>query len=237
VQKAPFTDVRVRNAIDMAIDRQQFMETRRLGDKQYLMDTLDRPETPFYDAKNKVPKYDLAGAQKLIDQVVAEQGGKPIQFTVTTFSTSYIVSDAELLQAQLNKLKNVEMKIEVLAATEVIRKYNAGEQQAVIQGPRWNEPAIDMVNWFSSTSNFNYMRYSNPTVDSALKQLVTATDQKTREQLVHQVEQQVLKDAPVVWYLRFPSNGIIDQKTVKNFKAYYDQRYLLDDVWLKAKKG
>jgi peptide/nickel transport system substrate-binding protein len=232
--KAPFTDVRVRRAIAMAIDQKQFNQTRRGGDKGLLIDTLDQPGTPFYDKSITLPKTDLAGAQKLVDQVVAETG-KPIEFTLAVFNTPYIVTDAQLLQAQISKLHNVNMKLDIQASTLLAANFNSGNFQAYTAIPRWGEPATDMVATFLSTSPTNYWKYNNPATDSALTQLQTAPDQKTRTQLVHTAEEQILKDMPVAWYTRYASYRILD-KTLQNVKTYYDQRVLVDDLWIKSKK-
>jgi peptide/nickel transport system substrate-binding protein len=227
---APFNDVRVRHAIDLAIDRSQFNQATHGGSGATLMGALDRPGTAYYDPNISVPKQDLVAAQQLIDQVVA-QTGKPIQFTYTTFNVPNLIADAEDLQAQVSRLKNVQMKLDVVAIAQVTQKYTTGNYQATQFTPRWNVPAIDMVRWFSSTSPFNYMHYSNPQVDADLSQLVTSKDQKTQVRLVQSVEQQVLKDSPVVWYVRFPDWQIYD-KTVQNYQNAYDEVPLLDGVWL-----
>jgi peptide/nickel transport system substrate-binding protein len=235
--KAPFNDVRVRQAINMAIDRQAFNTNRRNGDTSMLMTTTDAPGTPFYDPTVRMPKYDLAGAQKLIDAVVAETG-KPVQFTLTYFNTAqYIVQDAQYLSAQLSKLKNLEITQEPLGASAVVAKYSPGAFQAVlnVNQARWNEPAIDVVNLFQSTSSGNISRYSNPTVDAALNQLVTAADQKTREQLVHTAMAQIVKDAPMAWYTRTPSFAVLD-KSVRGYDIYFDQIPLSDGLWAATNK-
>jgi peptide/nickel transport system substrate-binding protein len=231
---APFNDVRVREAINLALDRTQFNDVRRSGNKALAMTTLDRAGTPYYDPKIALPKTNLAAAQKLIDQVVAETG-KPVSFTLTTYTTQYINLDTQLIQAQLAKVKNLNVAIETLATTSVIQKFTSGDYQAYPTSAfKWVEPAVDMTNSFLSTSATNYMRYNNPTVDAALNQLKTAADPKTQVQLVHQVEQQLLKDVPEALYTRAAGVTLVD-KTVKGFATYFDERTLLDQLWISTK--
>jgi peptide/nickel transport system substrate-binding protein len=232
--KPPFNDPRVRKAIDLALDRKQFNAVRRNSDPSALMTSPEKPGTPFYDARIAVPKYDLAGAQKLIDQVVAETG-KPVTFTITVFSTQYLSQDAEVVQSQLQKLKNVQVNLETLASANAVSKRNTGDFQAIFDLERWNEPSTEFFNYYRSGSAQNFSRYSNPTVDSQLDQLLTATDQKTRSQLLRSAEQQILKDSPVVWWTRYASAQVLD-KTLRDYKQYFDQIALLDNVWIAGKR-
>jgi peptide/nickel transport system substrate-binding protein len=230
--KPPFNDPRVRKAIDLAIDRDHLNQVTRSGSPATLITTLDRQGTTYYDPNIGVPKTDLAAAQKLIDQVVAETG-KPIEFTFTSFNAPNLVTDSQELQAQISKLKNVTMKLDVLASTQVVQAYTTGNYQATQLGLTWNVPAIDMARLFSSTSPFNYTHYSNPQVDAALKQLAATTDKQTQVQLVQSIEKQVLNDAPVAWYTRTPYWQIYD-KSVQNYQNAFDHIPLLNAVWLSS---
>ena len=46
---------------------------------------------------------------------------------------------------------------------------------------------------------------------------------------------QILKDVPVSFYTRYASYTIFS-KAVQNVVLYYDQRFLLDQMWLSNKK-
>jgi peptide/nickel transport system substrate-binding protein len=232
---APFNDVRVRKAFDMAIDRNQFNQLRRNADKNVLMTTIQAKSSPYYDPKNTVPKYDLAGAQKLIDDYVASaNGGKPLDVTLLVFNTPYIIQDYQVFQQQLQKLKNVNITLDIENSANVISKYVAGQYQAYMGIPRWNEPAVDFVNYFKTGSSINYFRYSNPQVDALLTQLQTATDLKTKKQLVSQATALILKDSPVAWYSRFPTTTLIGPK-VRGIKFQFDQIPNIDSLWVTSK--
>jgi peptide/nickel transport system substrate-binding protein len=233
--KPPFDDVRVRQAIDLAVDRQEFNKTLRSVDKSLTMTAIEEPGTPFYNKDVKVPKTNLTEAQKLIDQVVA-QTGKPVQFTLEVYSTPYIMQDAQLIQAQLSRLKNVKVDQEILAAPEMQRRYVSGSYQALTFGLRWTEQTIGLYNNFLSTSALNYWRYKNTTVDNSLTQLLSAASEKDRVRLVRDAEAQLVKDSTAIYYTRYSSFLILD-KTVNAPTIFYDQRVLWGDVSLgKARK-
>jgi ABC-type transport system substrate-binding protein len=230
--KAPFNDPLVRQAFNLAINRSQLLQSCCGGNKAFaLTTTLDKPGTPFYDPKLTIPKYNQAAGQKLIDQVVA-QTGKPIQISLSTFNTAYIVNEMQVVQAQLNQLQNVQVSLDIESPTALVPKLNAGNFQAAWFGaPDWNVPAIDMMPYFLSTSSQNYMRYNNPTVDSALHQLAMTSNRKTQVQLVDTIEAQVLKDVPVIFLLRKPTVALLS-KNVRNLKMFYEAQPLLGDVWM-----
>jgi peptide/nickel transport system substrate-binding protein len=83
--KAPFTDVRVRKAIDLVLNRQQFGQIRRGNDASVVLGTVDAKGSPYFDPKIATPKTNVAAAQKLIDAYIADNGGKPVTFSYTTF--------------------------------------------------------------------------------------------------------------------------------------------------------
>jgi len=236
LSKAPFNDVRVRQAMALAIERKAFVDARRDGDKAFLINTTERPGSPYYDKSLKLPKYNLAEAQKLIDAVDAEQGGKPVTFTILGYVTPYIQLDVQFIQAQLAQLKNLEVKIETAQPAVVISRTGAGDYQAFVQGVRWNDPAIDLTSFFMSNGSQNRTRYNNPAVDVLGRQLLVETDAKEKIRLEHEIVKIVLKDVPSTWWSTYTSTQVLDS-TVKNYVSFFDQRPLLDQVWLgKASK-
>jgi peptide/nickel transport system substrate-binding protein len=234
--KAPFNDARMRQAMALGIDRKHVVDTRRGGDPDLMVTHAVQEGSPYYDASLKLPKYDPAGAQKLIDAYVAEHGGQPVSFTLMNLTAGYGPLDVQEIQAQLLRLKNLDVKLETVQSTTGIARYTAGDYQAYLGGVRWNEPATDLVGWYSSTGGQNVERYSNPTVDALSAQLLVATDQKEKIRLHHDLVQQVLKDVPNIFLTKFISLQIVN-KTVQNFPLYFDQRILSDQATLRKPKG
>jgi peptide/nickel transport system substrate-binding protein len=236
-QAPPFNDVRVRQALSLAIDSAELVRRANVGGDDAVITTVDRKGTPFYDPNLKLPKSDPAAAQKLIDQYVADNGGKPVQFTYLAFPTPALTRVTETIQSTLStKLKNVDMKVEVLAASEVVNRYRVGNYQAATFGVRWVEPAIDVANAFLSTSGLNFFKYNNPAVDTAARQLLVAPDVKTKQQAHETINENVLNDAPIIWLYRFQIFSVADKSIVKNWNLYYDVRPLLDQVWVPKKR-
>jgi peptide/nickel transport system substrate-binding protein len=228
--RPPFNDVRVRQAVQLAIDRVQYNKAARGGFPDLVMNTLDEPSSPYYDANLKVPDTNLKKAQQLIDQVVAETG-KPIEFTYSVYAIGLYTTAAEQIQAQLARLKNITMKVDAANPIEVVRRQTTGEYEAASSSIRWQDPAIDLPTQFMSTSTLNFLRYNNPEVDAALNQLTSATDAKAKKAAHVAVLEHVVKDSPMAWLGRFRIWYVMD-RTVQGWNGYYDNRVNLDDVWL-----
>jgi peptide/nickel transport system substrate-binding protein len=230
VTKPPFNDLRVRQAVSLALNTKQFAQVRRNGDSHFVFDTLDLKGTPYYDKSIAIPKTDLSAAQKLIDAYVAENGGKPVTFELLAYNVAYIAQDTQVLQQQLQQLKNVQVSVTTIVSSDALARVVAGNFQAfTTTAGKWNDPALGMVTLFKTGGSANYSRYSNPTVDSALDQLQATTDQKTKTQLTHNIERTVLKDVPLTWFARSFSSTVVD-KTVRNWQVYFDNFPLLDSV-------
>jgi peptide/nickel transport system substrate-binding protein len=238
VTKAPFNDIRVRQAISLTLSSKEIVQRSGDGDATWVMSTIDEKFSPFYNPKLKLPKTNVAEAQKLIDSYVADNGGKPVSWTHLSLSTLTHQRIATAIQAILtSRLKNVDMKLDIQSSVTGVPRQAAGDFQSTLQGPRWTDPSLDDASWFSSTSTLNYMRYSNPTVDSAVKQLQTAVDIKAKQQAHDAIIQQVLKDVPVVWVTRFRTYYAYDKTQVKNFQQFYELRPLLEEVWMTKAKS
>jgi peptide/nickel transport system substrate-binding protein len=234
--KPPFNDIRVRQAMSLVLDSAEIVQRADFGDSTTVMKSVDEKFSPYYNPKLKLPKTDTAAAQKLIDSYVADNGGKPVDFTYLALNVGPHLRIAQAMQAIItSKLKNVNESIEILDPTVGVPKYTSGNYQATLGNGRWTDPSLDDPAIFQSTSTLNIARYSNPTVDAALKQLQTTTDQKVKQQAHDTVVENVLKDVPIVWVTRMQTYYAIQKSAVKDWKMFFELRPLIEDVNLSQK--
>jgi peptide/nickel transport system substrate-binding protein len=226
--KPPFNNLLAREAINQAINRNEFNQARRNGNPEFAVPTLTVQGSVFYDPSVTVPQGNLAQAQQLVNQYVS-QTGHPLSFTLSAFNVGYIAQDVEELQAQLSQLKNVQVKLNIEAVPQLIKDNTVGNIEASTTPVRWNVPAIDMVSWFLSTGAENYAHYSG--ADATIKQLISTSSVQAQKPLVTQIEKDVLTDVPYSWFAQEVSALALD-KTVKNAHVYFDAQILLDDVWV-----
>jgi peptide/nickel transport system substrate-binding protein len=239
MSKPPFNDIRVRKAMSLVLDSQEVVQRSDFGDATTVVKTVDEKTSPYYNPKLTLPKSNVAEAQKLIDSYVADNGGKPVDFSYLALNVQTHIRIANAMQAMItSKLKNVNESIEVLDVVTGVPKIASGNfQAALISTSIWADPVLDDPSIFRSTSGANYMKYNNPAVDAALNEITTTTDPKARQQAHDTVIENVLKDVPLVWVARAQTYYVVDKAAVKGWSMYYLLRPLIEDVYMTKPKS
>jgi peptide/nickel transport system substrate-binding protein len=212
--KAPFNDVRARQAIAYAFDTKALNGAVYTGAAE-TVSTLFPKGSQYYDASIMQLKTNDKKAQALFDQLAAE--GKPVDFTLSSTNTPQYVGSGQWLQTKLAGFKNVTMKLAPLLSgslTTVILQ--PGNFQAVLFPPKM-VVAADFVQYFQTGSARNYGKYSNPTMDAAIRKATTAKDAAARVNAVKEVQELLVKEVPDYFYVRDP-NFIVQNKTIKGHK-------------------
>src|SRR5207253_605905 len=103
VTKAPFDDIRARQAVAYALNPDAINKTNYAG-LSVPSGSFFQKSSPWYDpAQLTQAKPNAKKAQALLDELAA--AGKPLSFTILGGITGY--NDATLMQAQLSQFKNI----------------------------------------------------------------------------------------------------------------------------------
>ncbi|NVN87265.1 MAG: ABC transporter substrate-binding protein [Rhodopseudomonas sp.] len=206
-KKKPLDDVRVRQAIGFAANR-DFIIDKLMGGKATASTGPIAPGSLLEEKKVETYKFDLAKATKLLD----EAGLKPdAEGTRATLTIDYIPGAdeqqrniAEYLRSQLKK---VGLKIEVRAASDfptwAQRVANHDFDLTMDTVFNWGDPVIGVDRTYL-TSNIrkgiiwsNTQQYSNPKVDEILAKAATETSPEKRKALYSEFQKIVVSDAPI----------------------------------------
>jgi peptide/nickel transport system substrate-binding protein len=228
--KAPFDDVRIRKAIITAIPRDVLAKDILNNSEPAVFFSV--PGTPWHSPNSALPKYDLAAAQKLIDEYDAEKGG-PVTFTMLAFQQTLDQDRAKFILSQLNQLKNLKVDIQVNDSPTNIGKVLGGD----FQWSSWGFPAVEpepgIYNAAKTNSGFNYSKYSNAEVDKLLDAARASTDNTLRYENYKKVFDQLAKDLPFFPYI-VTQNSFVCSPKLQGCSVYEDGILRFDLLWRKG---
>lgn len=203
LDKNPLRDVRVRQAISMAINREAI--------KERVMEGLSEPTNNLVpvtlfgnNPALKVVKYDPEGAKKLL-----AQAGYPNGFglTIHTPNNRY-VNDEKITQtiAQMLSRIGIAAKVEgmpmsVYSARGAKREYSIGllgwgAQTGEVSSPLRALAACD--NPAKGLGGFNWLKYCNPKMDELLVKALNTVDDKERLRLLQDATAIVVNDGGLI---------------------------------------
>lgn len=198
VDRPPFNNKALRQAIACAIDRSQIREaifagTGRVATHPDGGGWWYDPSLQGCDANLEVAKRKLAEA--------GLSGGFSHSFTVSNTADNVLL--AELLQQQLSRI-GVQMQLELVNPAESYARVVEGKTNwtHTFWSPR-PDPHIRFYNLFHSKGFDNTTGYSNPDVDRLLAEAASTYDLNARKSLYHKLERIIVDDAPYV-FLHWP---------------------------------
>jgi len=216
-------DVRVRQALAYAIDRQPMMHYL-FGDMGKLADSILPPQHWAYNGDVPHYEYDPAKANALLDAAGYKRGADGVRFHLgmktSTEETTRLL--AAVLQQQL-RAAGIALDIRSFEFTTFYADVTKGAFQlyslrwvgATNQDPDIFEYAFHSASFAPKRANRSY--YSNPRVDALIEEGRQTADQKRRAQVYTQVQEILAHDLPSInlWYL---DNVMVHSTRVRNLR-------------------
>jgi peptide/nickel transport system substrate-binding protein len=223
-ENAPLNDVRVRQAIAYAINRDDIINNL-LQKQARVAHSIVPPESWAY-SEGKVYTYDPDQAKKLLDDAgLRDPDGdgarmrfaKPLVFKISA-TNAVGRQTAGVIQNALAAV-GIPVNIETLE-DNTMREQVVNGQYHLTMG-RWvggNQDPIflrDLFTFLTGKGNyrFNRSRYSNPELDKILAQATSTADRDRARQLYAQAQQIISNDVPMLplWYW---NNIVVAKKSV-----------------------
>jgi peptide/nickel transport system substrate-binding protein len=194
-KKPPFTDVRVRRAVAMAIDKKEVGLGVWRGFAQAINEWMP-PGTPFF-FNQPDRKVDVEGAKKLLAEAGLAKGTK---LTHTVGQTANLVPAAQVLQAQLTRI-GLDLQLEVLDWPAYIKRQRALDFTSTNTNffPKV-DPDDAYYRYFHSKGGANELSggYANPAADKLLEEGETTVDPGKRAEAYRRLVQMLDDEVPVV---------------------------------------
>jgi ABC-type transport system substrate-binding protein len=221
----PLDDVRVRQALNWAVDRESL--SRVVADASAW-------GSPFPQELGDFPRvfqpytYDPEKAKQLLADAGLSGG---LSLTLTFSGSSPDPKTAQVLQQQLQDV-GVTLELDQVsygAMVDLERK-----QEAEMTTSTWylvQPTPADILNAvYISGGSSNYNGYANPQVDSLAKQAVAEFDEQTRNQMYAEVERLIGEDAPGIFLQSLTWLAAVSPN-VHNYQYRGDQYTYYDRLW------
>jgi len=226
-RSAPFDDPRARQAVAKAIDPKTLNEAAYLG-KAEVPSTLFAKSSPFFTDGVPVTGHDRQGAQRLFDQLAAE--GKPVAFTISTFSSSETKKVVETVQSQLGTYRNVQVKIEVLDSTAALGKLADRSYQMIPGGFAFAGPEPLLFENLHSEAATDRVGFKDDRLDAALLKGREAVTMAERKVAYAEVAKLLAELNPGILYVRTPFPLAAGPK-VGGLRDYGQADVVAADIW------
>ena len=206
VNEPPLDDVKVRQALNLAIDKEEIASIV-LGDLVRPADGILPPNFPGYAEEVRGYEFDPTRARQLLEE--SKYGGDlenlpPITITTPGSFGANVSLDMEVILQMWERNLGITAEFQQTEFATFLKDLHKGRFQMFDIG--WIADYPDPENFldilFHSQSTNNHTHYSNPEVDELLVQARVETDTTRRYSLYNQVEQMILDDAPWVplWF-------------------------------------
>ncbi|WP_205173497.1 glutathione ABC transporter substrate-binding protein [Bacillus pakistanensis] len=215
-QKAPFDNVKVRQAISSAIEREAIIKGIYNG-VGTLANSAMSPKVFGYSKNIKPYEYDPNKAKQLLKEAGFEDG---LELTLITSDRKERINMAEVIQSQLKGI-GVKVDIQVLEYGAYIEAVDSGEQDMFIGG--WGNATGDgdynQYNLFHSSSHGspgNHFFYTNEKVDKLIEQARKETNPEVRKQLYEEAMTIEMEEAVYIPIRNYEHLAVYNND-VKNF--------------------
>ncbi len=210
VKQAPFDDPKVRQAMAMAIDRDNINKVLMFNAWR-VADGILPPEMPGYQESVKSLPYDPQKAKDLLAS--SRYAGKMPRIVLTYAGTAGDAGDTlQAIQSAWKTNLGVQVDLQATDYSAYLREVRKGTFQMFVAGwiADYPDPENFLDKLFASDSPENQLNYKDPTVDGWLVQARTERDQTKRFALYNQAEQKILDDAVII-----PTFWPVEQTVVK----------------------
>lgn len=235
--KKPFDDIRVRQALNYAVDKESIVKNIYQGMASVIPDVVG-PLNVGYAAVKGYP-YDPAKAKKLL-----AEAGYPNGFKTTLWTPQgRYLKDYELSQA-------VQQQLQAVGVDAKLETFEWGAYLAAIRKPK-AEAKDDMylIGWSPSTgearwgmypitacsqqypNGSNYSFYCNKELDQLIEKAVMATGMKERDTLLRKAQEALVQDPEAIYLLATKETVGMSLKLHDIVNSPLELVYATKDTW------
>lgn len=256
VKDPVLAEVKVRQAIELGIDKQKIVDTLLIG-KSEPANSDQPPTSPWHDEALKSSKFDPTEAKRLLDEAgwkpgadgVRAKDGQRLSLSFSTTAGNKLREDTQVLIQSWMKDIGVEIKIQNYDAATFFSGYSeggilsTGKYQIGEYTSGYDNPLCDSHTTYHSTqipsaeneySGLNSLWYANDKIDKALEDARKTVDVKKQREAYQTVSRQLREDVPTI-FLYWRLNIAAAKDKVKGWEMHPVIGYELwnaNELWL-----
>lgn len=217
-QVEPFNNVLVRQALCYAIDRQAVLDMVASGKGTVIGSNMFPGFEKYYDKElASVYPYDVKKAKELLAEAGYPDG---FTFTITVPSNyKFHVDTAQVLVEQLKQV-GITAKIQQIEwASWISDVYVGRKYEATVIGLDAKLAARDVLERYTSTSDNNFVNYSNSQFDETIVKAIATTNEKEKITYYKKLQTILTEDAASV-YIQDPAQLVAVNKKLGGYAFY-----------------
>lgn len=206
-EKNPFTNVNIRKAFSLALDRKSLCENITKGGQipaegMVPYGLMDEAGKEFRDGSENFLKFDPEEAKALFEKGLEEEGltvadvnGKVLLYNTDEAHKKIAQAVQQMWKQTLGvdvQLENVDFNVKL--AREKAHDFDISRAGWVGD---YSDP-MTMMDLFVTGGSFNDSGYSNPKYDELIKTAIQSPDQKVRMDSMKEAEKILMEDMPIV---------------------------------------
>lgn len=219
-------DVRVRQAINYAVDKDALIETVWWGYGQKIGSHYPTVLKEYVDHSEDYT-YDPDRARELLNEA-GYSDGLTLQMYLPQNYTAY-VNAGQVIADQLEQV-GIHCEITIVEwATWLSDVYTNRQYDLTVVGHTGRLDPYVLLARYDSQSGENYFNYSNPEVDQLLSDYQSEQDEAVRTQIVQQIQAILAEEVPAL-YIQDPISLYVTQSDVEGFTTYPIDIYEMKNV-------
>jgi peptide/nickel transport system substrate-binding protein len=204
VNQKPFDDVRVRRALNMAVNKQEIVKAYYNGNAELFAYPMHPDYIGYYEPLEKMPAsiqelftYDPKKARKLLDEA-----GVPKNFSFKVQVCSCSPDHMELLPLIAAYLEQVGVRLEI-QPMEYAAFLSAMTSRTMTPGYFMNNghtnPTTTIRKSFTTGQQWNPSGWSDPAFDKKMFEVYGTRDEEKRQEMLKEMTREILDKAPYIW--------------------------------------
>jgi len=223
VAKKPFDNVKVRQAVNYAVDRKEIIDTVYRGHARLtgpipsaMADwSIDVSRNPFYKA-------DLNTARHLMAEAGLAAGFKTTIMAMATIPSQ--VESAQVIKSQLQKI-GITAEIQPLEVGIYVSNWRQKAMELMVGGNNGGtNPDRAVAFFFSTKGSANVWNFSDAQIDDLAAKAATLGDHAAAKKLYADAQARIIELAPNL-FLANPEGFVGYLPSVKNYRSMPDQTF------------